>query len=57
MGILFMYAPYVLENGGIFGDSTETAANFQARPPNRILRDTVNERAVRILLECILVFF
>ena len=27
------------------------------RPPNRILRDTVNERAVRILLECILVYF
>ena len=24
-------------------------------PPNRILRDTVNERAVRMLLECILV--
>ena len=26
-------------------------------PPHWILRDTVNERAVRILLECILVFF
>ena len=26
-----------------------------ADPPPRILRDTVNERAVRILLECILV--
>ena len=25
-------------------------------PPQQILRDTVNERAVRILLECILVF-
>ena len=25
-------------------------------PPRQILRDTVNERAVRILLECILVF-
>ena len=24
-------------------------------PPHRILRDTVNERAVRIVLECILV--
>ena len=24
-------------------------------PPQQILRDTVNERAVRILLECILV--
>ena len=24
-------------------------------PPRQILRDTVNERAVRILLECILV--
>ena len=27
-----------------------------APPPDRILRDTVNERAVCILLECILVF-
>ena len=26
-------------------------------PPPQILRDTVNERAVRILLECILVVF
>ena len=26
-----------------------------ADPPNRILQDTVNEREVRILLECILV--
>ena len=25
-------------------------------PPRQILRDTVNERAVRILLECILVY-
>ena len=25
-------------------------------PPPKILRDTVNERAVRILLECILVY-
>ena len=28
----------------------------QILPSNRILRDTVNERAVHILLECILVF-
>ena len=29
---------------------------WHAPPPNQILRDAVNERAVRILLECILVF-
>ena len=26
-------------------------------PPHRILRDTIDERTVRILLECILVYF
>ena len=37
--------------GGIhLGGSTS-----RSRPTHRILRDTVNERAVRILLECILV--
>ena len=28
---------------------------WHAAPPRQILRDTVNERAVRVLLECILV--
>ena len=29
----------------------------QTSPPNRILQDTVNEREIRILLECILVYY
>ena len=30
--------------------------DVRGSPPRQILRHTVNERAVRILLECILVF-
>ena len=41
--------------GGMPGGGHAWLAHTPPRP-QQILRDTVNERAVRILLECILVF-
>ena len=40
-----------------WGGSVSGVGGGLGRPqsPNRIIRDTINERAVRILLECILV--
>ena len=37
------------------GESASRAGGGLGRPPNQILRDTVNKWAVRNLLECILV--
>ena len=56
--LLFCYRPQQqLREGNVF---TSVCQEFcprggGRRPPPRILRDAVNERAVRILLECILV--
>ena len=36
-------------------DADTPSQNQRQTPPSRILRDTVNKRVVRILLECILV--
>ena len=38
------------------GHAWQGARHTCPLPPRQILRDTVNERAVRILLECILVY-
>ena len=43
------------ESGGICIWRSLHPEGVWGRPPHRILRDTVNERAVRILLECILI--
>ena len=42
--------------GGMHGRGACMAGGKAHMPPRQILRDTVNERAVRILLECILVY-
>ena len=44
--------------GGVHGRGVHGRGLCVARmpPPHQILRDTVNERAVRMPLECILVF-
>ena len=43
-----------MAEGGVRGRG---GVHGRGHPPQQILRDTVNERAIRILLECILVHF
>ena len=55
--VMFSQVSVILSTRGSVsrGSAFGRWADFPPPPPHWILRDTVNERAVRILLECILV--
>ena len=52
---MFLHESVILFTGGSASGGGVCLQGEWTGPPNRILRDTVNEWAVRILLECIVV--
>ena len=51
--VMFLHLPVILFTGG--GGVLHAFRGLGRSPPLRALRDMVNKRSVRILLECILV--